>query len=562
MHTSSTELAGERGVASPFQQRRWLLFGTGLAALLLLYASTVPGNHTEAEDSLWYAYDVRTKPYHALFHIHHLLYLPVMHLIYTAIPGVDAYHLLIGIDILCAVATVGLLFGWLRRGLRLGLPASLFGCLFLAFCYGFWRYADEAEVYLPALVLMTLLAWRVFRRAQPLPAAETWRGGVLTALLGAVSMLMHAPLSTPLAVVAVPVYLLLTRRWRTFLVYGGVATVLVTGAYYTAYQVERAAHDPALPAPATFSKFLAEAGGESPLSATLSDFPKSAVGLGPDVVASSYLFAIPEVREKLLAAFPTRNFSKELYTAKSYGLAHAYVAVALALTLLMLLLFAAVARVKWHGPRLRALLAWPETIALLLWLAAYVVIVGVVEPENPENWICFLLPLAGCAALVLHFLYRQPERAWLPWAFVGLLLTHNLFDGLFIVRSPESDFFRHKGAWVIAHTQPGDVVFTRDNFVFTRFVRYYSPAQVVNVEIGGEVPTRAAIADTPAGPGGSRYLFVDVLEPPDYLRRRDPALYDGLAPLRDALLPVLVPTGDPAVERLPDPTPLPALPPR
>ena len=538
--------------APPLDRRTLVVAGILLGALALLYFLTIPGNHAEAQDAFWYAYDVREKPVYALFHLHHLLYLPLMHLLYKAGPFPDAYRLMIGVDVLSAVATVGLLFFWLDRGLRLRRAASLFACAFLAFAYGFWRYAVETEVYLPALVLLSLLAWRVFRRSQPPPAAETWGGQVLTALLGAGAMLMHAPLSVPLAVVAVPVYLLLTRRWRALAVYGVLATVLVTAAYYTAFRMETAAHDPTLPpVPATFTKFLRGAGGEDPLVISASDVPKSAIGLGADVVASNYLFVIPKTRDKLFAIFPARNFAREAFTASFYGRVHAYFGLVLTVTLLGIIAFTAVARLEWSQARLRALFALPESIALLLWLGAYCGLVGIIEPENPENWICCLLPLAATAGLLVHFLYRGLAGAWLPWVFAGLLLTHNLVNGLAIIHNPASDVNVHRSAWVVANARAGDVVFTRDNEVFTRFLRYHTPAKVVNCFQAGGAATRELIEQTKASPGGARYLYLDVIEPPAYLRVRFPTIYDELAGLRQELQPTLSPTGTDEVKRLP-----------
>ena len=545
------EASPSAGPRPPAGGRYWLVYGSSLAALALLYFLTIPGNHAEAQDAFWYAYDAREKPYHALFHVHHLLYLPVMHALYLASHAPDAYDFLLGLDLLCGVATVGLLYLWLERGLRLSRPACLFASLFLAFCYGYWRYALEVEVYLPSLVLTVLLAWRVLRRTQAPPGAGSWLGRLGTALLATALVLMHAPLGVPLAVVAVPIYLLLTRRFRALAVYAVVPTVLLTGIYYAAWRAQVRASDPATPPAATFAKFLV--GVEAPDEAgfKLSNVPKTAVGLGADVVSSSYLFAIPATRDRLFAAFPGRNLARDAFTARAYSRSLAYVGLGLTIVLLGLLGFVALARLDWSRERLRALLAWPETVALLLWLAAYFVLVGVVEPENPENWVNFLLPLAVLAGLLMHFLYRNADRARLPWVFVGVLLAQNLVGGFFVIHRPDSDLNRYRSAWVIAHAHAGDVVFTRDNDVFTRFLRYHTPAQVVNCFGLDAAGTRAAVDGTPAAPGGIRYLYVDVLAPPAYLRARYPAMYDDLAGLRTEWTPTLSATGDDDVKRLP-----------
>ena len=213
--------------------------------------------------------------------------------------------------------------------------------------------------------------------------------------------------------------------------------------------------------------------------------------------------------------------------------------------------FAAVFRLDWSGPRVRTLFASPENIAIVVWMLGYIALVGVIEAENPENWICFLLPLAATAGLLVDFLYRDLASAWLPYVFIGLLLTQNLVNGFLVIHDPASDFNVHKAAWVVAHARTGDVVFTRDNEVFTRYLRYHTPAQVVNCFGEGGAGTRSAVEKISAAPGGTRYLYLDVIEPPPYLRVRFPAMYDDLAGLRQELQPVLTPTGADDVKRLP-----------
>ena len=49
----------------------------------LLYLCTIPGNQSEAEDGLSFAYDIETQPYPALLHRYHLGFLPFMKLVYN-----------------------------------------------------------------------------------------------------------------------------------------------------------------------------------------------------------------------------------------------------------------------------------------------------------------------------------------------------------------------------------------------------------------------------------------------------------------------------------------------
>jgi hypothetical protein len=49
------------------------------------------------------------------------------------------------------------------------------------------------------------------------------------------------------------------------------------------------------------------------------------------------------------------------------------------------------------------------------------------------------------------------------------------------VYSPGGDYHRARGAWLIANAGASDLVLTADNDVFSRYLRYWSSAEVVNL---------------------------------------------------------------------------------
>ena len=124
-----------------------LVFGAALALFLL----TFPENHVEAEDAYDYAWTVEQGG-RGLFHSFHLLYLPLMRALWhwARLPaaGLRAYPVMATASLLCGAAAVTVLFRTVRRFRDTG--TALFAAAGLAVSYGFWRYACEAEVYVPA----------------------------------------------------------------------------------------------------------------------------------------------------------------------------------------------------------------------------------------------------------------------------------------------------------------------------------------------------------------------------------------------------------------------------
>lgn len=126
-------------------------------------------------DSLHYAYAARTGI--DMFHPHHLLYTPIVHLLFRAFSVVfESCDVIFAAQfhniIWAAVAVVALYF--IVRHL---LGSSLFGILAaicLLVCQGFWIYSTQVEVYIPAIgCVMLLLVILVVRGNANLTTRQT-----------------------------------------------------------------------------------------------------------------------------------------------------------------------------------------------------------------------------------------------------------------------------------------------------------------------------------------------------------------------------------------------------
>lgn len=503
-------------------------------ALLALYVATIPGNHTETEDSYDYAYKVRTASVGDLVYPHHLAYLPAAKALYSTGIFSDPFTMMVGGNVLLGVG--GVLATWrvARERFALSPPAAGFVALFLAFSYGYWRYSVAAEVYIPAVLMQALLCLMAFA------ASTSAAHAVLCGFVAAAAIATHGPLSAPLAIAAVPAYFALTRRFRTLLIYGLVATVSVCAVYYIGWQL-LATTDGELGQFITFIK----GPPEEPRAFSLATLMKALIGFGTVFISSNPLFAIPSLVERVQSLMPYRNLTEELFMAKNFNRVIAAIALVLAASLGAMAVYV-LTQLRCSGETWRRLRGDAKIVALSVWFTAYAILVIVIHPDSPELWICFLLPVALATGVVLNSCYRHRSFRT-PLAFCAVLLLCNL-SGMAMIRPQASDYHRHRAAWVLSELRPGDGVYTRDADVFTRYLRYHAPPDVTVVNCwGSDAAATTALLTTAEAAPARRFVFDDVFSPPPYLTAGRQEAFARLGDLRAELAPRLRPTGDPHV---------------
>lgn len=509
-------------------------FAFGAIALLALYSLTIPQNHTETEDAFDYAYRVRSGSTADLIFPHHLIYLPAARALYRTGLFPDAFSMMVRMNVLLGVGAVLLTCRVARDRFGLGAPAALVASAFLAFSYGFWRYSVAAEVYIPAIFVQALLCVAAFS------VRDNAGHALLCGILASLTIVTHGPLSAPLAVLAVPMYYVMRRRFRTLGIYAAVATTVVFLAYYIGWRVDAAES-------AGLREFVAFIKGPPedfrPFSAAT--LVKASLGLGATLTASNLVFAAPPLAARLQSLMPHRNVTEELFMTQSFNPWLAGLSLLLAIALAAVAIYM-VTRLRFGREPRDRLRGRPVIVALVAWLVAYAALVIVVHPDSPELWICFLLPLALAIGVVLDtFSTNRALRA--PLAFCGLLLACNLC-GMAMIRAQSSDFNAHKAAGVLAQAQSGDDIYTRDADVFTRYLRYHAAAGVTVVNCwAGDATETAALLERPQTVGARRFVFNEVFEPPAYLASRNGEMVEGLLPLKEKLAGRLQPTLDPRV---------------
>ena len=488
-------------------RRNPILFFLAVFCFLLL---TVPANHSEAEDTYFYALMTEQGPAAEMFHAHHLLYLPLMRSLFVVAESVGysgrALPLLIGFSMLAgalAICLFSVLAGKGRRGVLFALA--------LLFSYGFWRYSTAAEIYIP-VTAVSLLSLYCLRRSEESPVFF-WG----CSCSAAAALLLHV-IAWPLALAAIPLYFVATRRPKRAVLY--LALVLsVTAAVYLV-----AAIGPGL---TVFSD-----------AQTLRDpfispraWAKGAAAWSQNILSGNFLFAFHPVAEKLQAFFPYHMLQEEVFMGQAAPgwvrlLAPVFVVPAgISVAAVGVLSLKNIPKMAVSEDRV-----WAG--AVFIWLAGTAATALVFEPANPEMWICSLAPFW----LLISRLWQAKPRAgtWLA-VMTALLFMHNALGGIALVKSPSGDYCRQKAAWVADEAAEGDLILTAESHSFVTFLQYRTPAHVVDAKF--ITPERwQQLAERPTG---RVFVFSDVIEPLPAVERRAPDAVKEFQKVAERLRPAL-----------------------
>lgn len=193
-------------------------------------------NRTEADDAYDYALQLEQGYPKGIFHPHHLLVGTVMRPAYRLATWLGyegrAIGFMVFVSALCAAGTACLFRGVCRLHLNPGQMESLLATGFLVFSYGFWRYANEAEIVMQASVAILAAASLAMGRDR-----GWWKIAAAGAIAG-FSATIHILNCIP-AFGALPLYFLLQRQIRPLLIYGSVAASVAGLAYLLVYSIAR-----------------------------------------------------------------------------------------------------------------------------------------------------------------------------------------------------------------------------------------------------------------------------------------------------------------------------------
>ncbi len=192
------------------------------------------------------------------------------------------------------------------------------------------------------------------------------------------------------------------------------------------------------------------------------------------MVSANGVLGLPGVMDLVTGAFGNRDLTGEQAIASSLNPALGWLCLVLTLVLIAALLTALVLVVRGRSPVNRA-----GAVLFAGWLVGYLPAALLQDRGNPELWVIALVPFWGLIGSLAHRVGRQPPAALI--AVPIALAMHSAVVGFAPIQSPSNDVNVIAGRWVIQNAGPDDLVLTDDNQVFTRYLRYHSQAQVVNV---------------------------------------------------------------------------------
>ncbi len=489
--------------------------GLLFAVVLGFLALTVPANHSEAEDAYYYSFMTEQGAWSEMFHGHHLLYLPLMRIIFRAVQFAGytgrSLPVLTAVSMISGALAVCLFASLLRRAGAKERTAWFFSAALL-FSYGFWRYSTTAEIYVPAAALMLLTIYCAVRAGDhPL----FFGGSVLS---GVFALLIHL-VTLPAILLAVPLFYFAKQCRRRAVLYFTLIVLLVSAVYFSAAQT------------AGLTVFAdKQIVRESLFSPRV--WLKGTAAAGQNLLSANFLFAFPSAAQKIESLFPSQMLQEEIFMGRHAPVWVRWLApVTLGITaaFFTILLFLVARKVHWTA----------MTGLALLWLGGTVGMAFCFEPANPEMWVSALAPfwlivgLFWCTAPLGGRLSR-----WLPAALAIALLVHNWVGGMSLVKDPDGDYCRQKSAWIIEQARHGDLILTADSHSFVTFLEYQTSAVIIDAKHIDLNQWNAL----KAGAVARIFVFEDVIEmlPPVAQRSPDSVIKirEVSAPLRAGLEPV------------------------
>jgi hypothetical protein len=212
--------------------------------------------------------------------------------------SLSSYDLLRLISSVAAAGAGVLFYLLLRERLGIGFQAALASTIGLCISYGYWRYANEAEVYAPAAALIVLGLW--------LAQDADSRTRLVVVVIVFVVATFISILSLLPALIVVPFLIPRRNGFRRVAAYVVSLLVLVGAVAYATYQ---------LVDHGTSSFFAFTNPPKSATSNFAAAAAQSVVGFGQSMVAGNFLLTRTTVLDFMEKQFPTKVFQEERFLA-------------------------------------------------------------------------------------------------------------------------------------------------------------------------------------------------------------------------------------------------------
>lgn len=446
----------------------------------VFYSLTMASNFSETDDVFAFAYrtenfifshisDPRLMLYHML---NRGLYLSANGLLSPFDLNVSSIVTMRILSVVCAALSLLLMFRIMLLNFKLSPQTSLMGTLLLAFSYGFWRYAAEAEVYIPAIMLC-LIIFHLLATENTISASKSAGLGFGAGL----TILFYQPAVIPL-MFAFPFLLLSKDGWPKMLLYCVTGSVTVLLGYLWGYWLY-------WPQPVDITQFVAFLSQRSEefmvpslsVKTVIVSMAQSVFSIGHDFTSANWVFAWTPIANYVQTLFPNNVLIEEIFLAKQVG------ALKYPLLILQALLVAVLLWIVAKAVPLLTQLRLPRSgWVILIWVLINGAIIGRLNPAGLEAWIMVFPGLILLASFFIIEPLIRTHRSVLV-VLVALLLCQNALGGMYLVSDAESDYHQVKGRWVIENSSPDDLLIVAGDASLTEAMRYLANAKVVNVAL-------------------------------------------------------------------------------
>lgn len=449
-----------------------------LLVVMAFYFFTAANNFSETDDVFAFAYRTEnfafshvSDPRLMLYHMFNRAIYVCMNILLSPFElTVSAIQSMRYLSIVCAAVSLLLMFRIMTVDLKLQPLTALLGSLLLGFSYGFWRYAAEAEVYIPAIMLC-LLVFHLLHTKMAIQLLSVLSVGALAG----VTILFYQPAVIPL-LFAFPFLLLSRAQWPNMLAYGLTASVVVISGYLWGYWL----YWPASLDVSQFIAFLSQRSEEfmvpglSLKTVILSIF-RSFFALGHDFTSANWIFAWPSVVDWIQRLFPNNILHEERFMAGQIG-GIRYLLLVIQSMLIVSIIWVFVKAMKYAKSLKYCRSFW----VIVVWLLLNGMIIGRLNPGGVEAWIMVFPAIMLIVSTTLIEPLTKGHNRNLVFVIV-LLAVQNFIGGMGLVSDSEYDYHQMKGKWLIENSQPEDLVIVAGDASLTEAIRYLAKAQVINI---------------------------------------------------------------------------------
>ncbi len=447
-----------------------------LVAVMAFYALTATTNFSETDDVFAFAYRAENFTLDYISDPRLMLYHMSMRVLYLGAavisPEASALFLMRTVSLICATFALLVFFRILANQFNLRPVAAGATTVFLAVSYGYWRYAVEAEVYIPSILLLLLVFSQLLSSIEE--PVSTLKPVSIAAILSGIAVLFYQP-SVLAAFFAFPLLLLYRTRFQALLVYLVLGGSVILAGYLAAYLFS-------VESPLTITglkSFLMQRSSEFAVpTLTIGVFVKSiiksALAFSHDLVSANWMFGFDGVSQLIQRIYPSHVIEEEVFAAKTIGnLIYLPLILLLVLILVVIRLLYKLPDIPWKKCQQKPVLV------CITWLVITSLIIGRLNPAGIEAWLMVLPPVW----LLLGVFIIEPaiiaKRGGLIWVGVTLLFAINLMGGMVMMWDPDADFDNQKGRWAVDNGNQNDLIIVVDDAGFAEYMRYLSDANVV-----------------------------------------------------------------------------------